>query len=98
MTYSPTLQGLTANEAGDLWQLNRLIRVSDFFAKIDALMLVNRITYNLDLQKGSTTTLELVNKDAYKLQIEFSKKDKKANKIAPEIILVPNQPQGGTTG
>ena len=91
LTYTPTVQGFTANEEGDIWELNKLIKVSDFFAKIDALMLINRITFKLDLQSGSTTTLELVNKDAYTLSLQFSKKDKKANKIAPNIILVPNQ-------
>lgn len=89
LTYMPTVQGFRIND--DLWQLNTLVQVTDFFAKINVLMLINRVTFNLDLDKGSTTTLELVDKDSYKLSLQFDKKDKK-NKIAPQLIFDPTNP------
>lgn len=80
ISYMPTVQGFFANENEDLWQLNRLIQVSDDFANIDTLMLINRVKLEYDLAQGSRTVLGLVDKDAYKLKLEISKSDQKTNK------------------
>lgn len=89
LVYSPMVQGFRINDV--LWETNRLIQVSDFFAKIDSLMLVNKVKFSLSLNSGSTTTLELVEKDSYKLSLEYSKKDRK-NKVAQKLIFDPRNP------
>lgn len=52
-----------------LWKPNQLVYVNDQFANIDDDMLIKSVTYNQDLKTGSTTKLELVNKDSYSLSI-----------------------------
>lgn len=82
LSYSPTLQGFFANSSGEIWKLNRLISVSDVFASIQAMMLINRIVFEQDLKSGSRTTLSLVDKDSYKVKLDFDKSSKRTNKVA----------------
>ncbi len=65
-TYGAVVDGYR-NQTGDLWRVNRLIRVDDVFAGIDSVMLVNSVEYSLTEDKGSTTDLGLINRDAYTL-------------------------------
>ncbi len=64
--YSAVVDGYQ-NQTGDLWRVNRLIRVDDVFAGIDSVMLVDSVIYKLTEDKGSTTDVSLVNRDAYTL-------------------------------
>jgi len=59
--------------------VNRLIKVDDIFADISAVMLINRVTYNLS-EGASNTTIGLVTKDAYTVQAQEPIKDKRSNK------------------
>lgn len=67
-TYTATVDGFR-NQAGDLWRVNRLVRVRSDYAGIDALMLVQSLTYSLDEGSGGQTQLTLVNRDAYTLAL-----------------------------
>lgn len=77
ISYMPIVQGFFANQDGEIWQLNRLIQVSDDFADISNIMLINRVKFEYGLERGSRTILGLVDKDAYKLQLEIDKTNQK---------------------
>jgi prophage tail gpP-like protein len=67
--YSVTVAGHRhAGFTGKLWTINTLVTVKDEFADIDAQMLINSVSFNFD-QGGRTTTLTLVEKDAYTLAL-----------------------------
>ena len=51
------------------WELNKLITVKDEFANVNEQLLINRITWAFTLSTGSTTTLGLVRKDAYQIEL-----------------------------
>jgi prophage tail gpP-like protein len=66
--YSPVVDGFR-NQAGELWTPNTLVQVVDEYAGIDSKMLINSVTFALDESGGSTTTLSLVERDAYTLAL-----------------------------
>lgn len=66
--YTATVQGYDNGE--DIWRINMLVDVFDEFAGITEIMLINSVTYSLDLSGGSITTMTLVDKNAYTLQLE----------------------------
>ena len=67
--YGATLQGYLALDTRKLWQINTVINIFDDFAGVTSEMLINSVTYNLNLQTGRTTTLSLVEKNAYNLAL-----------------------------
>ncbi len=67
--YSAVVQGFTPPGSSDLWQVNTIIGVLDDFAGISAEMLINSIVFSLSEDGGSTTTLSLVEQNAYNLQL-----------------------------
>ena len=62
--YSATIQGHPHVHPNDM------IRVFDDFAGISAEMLINSVSYAMDLDSGKTTTLSLVEKNAYNIQLQ----------------------------
>jgi len=80
--YSAVVQGFTPVDSSDLWQVNTIIGVLDDFAGISAEMLINSIVYNLDNDTGSTTTLSLVEQNAYNLEITEPVTEKIGNGFA----------------
>ena len=66
--YSVVVDGFK-NATGNLWNVNDVVSVVDDFAGINARMLINNVTFNFDLDSGSTTTLGLVDENAYTLSI-----------------------------
>lgn len=71
LAYGAAVVGFrVAGEAGDIWRLNRIYQiVDDFVGKIEP-MLCNAISFNQDVQDGSTTRLEFVGQNAYTLLLE----------------------------
>ena len=72
--YSCKVQGFIAeniNGQKKYWETNKLIKVKDVFNGIDAILLIRSILFNYSQSTGSTTTLELVPKDAYLLESEI---------------------------
>jgi len=75
--YSVTVLGYRQGGfTGDLWAINELITVKDEFAGINAQMLVNSVAFNFD-EGGRTTTLSLVERDAYTLTLAEPEETKK---------------------
>jgi len=68
--YSAVVQGYSPPDSSDLWMVNTIIGVLDDFAGISAEMLINSIIFNLDQESGSTTTLSLVEQNAYNLELQ----------------------------
>ena len=64
------------------WQVNQLIRVVDQFEGINALMLVDEITFKFSVTDGETTTLRCVAPDAYTLQASEPQKQKSTDLLA----------------
>ena len=64
--YSVVVDGFR-NATQALWNVNTVVSVIDDFSRIDARMLINTVTFNFDLDSGSTTTLGLVDENAYTL-------------------------------
>tara|TARA_R110002074_G_scaffold386474_1_gene568196 strand:- start:13112 stop:14392 length:1281 start_codon:yes stop_codon:yes gene_type:complete len=67
--YNINVVGHSKND-GSIWKLNRLHNVEDDFAKVDGQLLLNRITFKMDLNTGNTTNLGFVSKDAYTLEVQ----------------------------
>jgi len=65
--------------SGDTWTPNTLIRVIDALADLNAIMLINNVTYKQSLSTGSTTDLSLITQDAYKLQANEPGKQQKSS-------------------
>ncbi len=67
-SYTATVQGVT-QQGGGVWVLNTLQRVIDEYADIDEDMLIDSIRFNQSKDSGTITTLGLVDKDAYTLEL-----------------------------
>lgn len=79
--YSVVVQGFFQDEAATvLWVPNELVQVADGFADVSATLLIRAIEYNFNITAGSTTTLSLVDKDAYTLEANISNAEERANK------------------
>lgn len=64
-SYSVVLQGHSIG--GKIFQSNRLIQVSDDFARINEELLIKSVSAVYSTSEGSTTTLDLVNKNAFRV-------------------------------
>lgn len=70
-----------------LWKPNQLVYVNDEFANIDDEMLIKSVTYKQDLQNGSTSKLDLVNKQSFSLSLFEPLLRKKVDKEALQSLL-----------
>lgn len=75
ISYSVNVDGFLTYD-GEMWELNRKVSVLDEFAGIDSTMLVNTVSYHQNLDKGSITTLGLVNPNSYSLSLSEPKAEK----------------------
>ena len=73
--YSVTVHGFR-NQTGNLWNVNELVTVNDEYAGIESRMLVNSVEYALNLDGGKQTTLSLLEKNAFTLELEEPTTDK----------------------
>lgn len=72
--YSAVVRGYRPTpNAADLWNVNRLVTVTDDFASINAQMLINSVAFSYSLQSGKTTTISVVEKNAYSLTLDEPK-------------------------
>ena len=78
MSYTCTMQGVIANTKGNtIWMPNRLVDVDSDYANLQATMLIKSCVYNIDVESGSNTELELTYRDAFSLDVtrkEISKR------------------------
>lgn len=70
-TYKATVQGFSPiSDPNIIWQPNLLVLVNDEFCDIpNQLMLIKSVSFKYGLDSGSTTTLELIDKDGYSLDV-----------------------------
>lgn len=72
--YSAKVQGYRPDPKGNfLWNVNELVIVADDFAQIHAQMLINSVAFGFDLDSGETTTLSMVERNAYQLTLDEPK-------------------------
>ncbi len=78
--YEATVFGHT-NDNGLPWAVNELIRVTDQFADIDALLLIERVDMSYDKVKGSVTDLSMAAQDAFKVELSEPTNQEKTSSI-----------------
>lgn len=79
-TYKVVVQGFYQDEENTrLWVNNELVQVVDDFADVRATLLVQSVEYNFSLKSGSTTTINLVDQDAYTLEANISAAEQRVN-------------------
>ncbi len=82
-TYTAKVQGHSSD--GVVWEPNRLHRVDDDFTETHALLLLKSVTYNFDLNGGSTTMLGFTNKFAYTLKVQQTARDVNTNEFGEDF-------------
>jgi len=82
LNYTATIQGIANPSTGKPYELNGLVYVRDDELGFDTFLLVKEITHNYSVDNGETTQFGLTYKNAYTLEINEPKKDKKSSKIA----------------
>jgi prophage tail gpP-like protein len=79
--YSVVVQGFHQDKTQTrLWVPNQLVQIIDEFADVSATLLIRSVEYNFNLTAGSTTTISLVDKDAYTLEANISNAEERVNK------------------
>jgi len=69
-----------------LWIPNEIVKVNDDFADVNATLLIKSVQYDLSLNEGSLTTLDLVSQDAYTLQAKIDQANARANEQGENLI------------
>ena len=85
-SYTVTVRGFLGPVTQEIWRPNTLVRVVDDFSDIEAVMLINNVSFSLSRDGGSITTLTLVDKDAYQVQANKPKLEKKTNKVGLSFL------------
>jgi prophage tail gpP-like protein len=86
--YNVVVHGFYQDEAQtNLWVPNQLVQVADEFADVSATLLIRSVEYNFNLTGGSTTTLSLVDKDAYTLEANISNAEARVNDKGSNLIF-----------
>jgi prophage tail gpP-like protein len=82
--YTVTVQGFSPiNDPKIIWQPNMLVTVKDEYCDIDSqLLLIKSVKFTYGIDSGSTTTLELIDKDGYSVDIMQGVKYKNKKKTA----------------
>lgn len=66
---------------------NRLIRVVDNFAQIDATLLIKEVQYDFDIFSGSLTTLTMIKKESFTLALEQSQREANSKKTDKGFVI-----------
>lgn len=81
------VQGWTQSN-GDIWQINSLVKVKDYFLNFEASLLISGIEFSLDDDAGSVTRITVVDPTTYKLTPEpITKTITKATGFDPRVDL-----------
>lgn len=86
MTVKVTVYG-DSYDGVNPWRVNRLVQVIDDFANINATLLIKSISFNLSVDSGTTTTLELVTPDGFTPEPTLSKDKEKANVLGKDFKI-----------
>ena len=79
-TYGATVSGYR-NQTGEVWTPNTIAKIFDDNAKINDSMLINEVSYRMDLDDGRTSELGFVNKNAYTLLSEEPRESKSGGNL-----------------
>jgi prophage tail gpP-like protein len=71
--YSCVVQGFREVPGGNLWSINKLVRVKDEFADIEGDMRISAVAFSLSENGGSTTTLTCMPPNAFTLSLSQPK-------------------------
>lgn len=82
--YSVTVQGFIAEQDNLIWRPNQLVTVIDDVCGINSVLLISSVRYDYSLNNGSETTLELVDKDAFTINVITPEKQTKKDKYSKE--------------
>jgi len=82
-TYSATLDGLVVTGTDSPFPVNRLVQVEDEDAGISATMLIKAVSFSVS-SSGEETSLTLVNRDAYSLELSDPSKKTEVNPLGQE--------------
>lgn len=87
-TVSVVVQGYYQDEAQTrLWKPNELVKVDDDYLDVNATLLVQSVEYNLSNTTGSTTTINLVPRNAYTLEAKINAVEASANEQGDNLIF-----------
>lgn len=80
--YSATVQGFSPiNDNGLIWQPNMLVMVNDDYCNIpNLLLLIKSVEFKYSIDGGSSTVLELIDKNGYSIEVMQGIKYKKKRK------------------
>ena len=84
LNYECEVYGYEYNADGDIWEVNKIIHVTDEKWNIDADMLIKAVAYRLD-ESGSKTILTLTNKDTYNLVAKLDELEEKYNTLGGNL-------------
>lgn len=88
MVYTVKMQG-DSYDGVNPWQINRLVQVIDDFASINGALLIKSVSFDVSVQSGTVTTLELVNPDGYTPKAaNRSKKSQKSDAVGNEYYTL----------
>ena len=80
ITYNCVVQGYyNDRNSTSLWEINKLVKVLDDKCLVDGQFLIKSVIYNKDLNAGSTTTLEIVNRGTFNLDPDVQILDRASN-------------------
>ena len=84
LVYSVTVPGHSvdpSDPAAELWQINRIYQIVDDYLGKSEPMLCNSVTFTLDVQGGTLTSLAFVDQKAYSLELAKPKTSKTAELV-----------------
>jgi len=82
--YKAMVQGFSpVNDPTLIWRPNYMINVQDAYCNIDSILLINSVKFSYSVDGGSTTVLELIDRDSYTIDvllgIKYKNKYKQSN-------------------
>lgn len=77
--YSVDVQGVSQNN-GELWDFGLIVPIRDSVTGVNGLYMIRDVTYSIDGDMGTVTSLTFTRPEAYKVRGEVSEQDKR---IAP---------------
>lgn len=87
ISYNYTVTGHSID--GQIFEPNKIIKVKDDFAGItDSDLLIRNVTFQQSIDGGNTTSLNLIQPDAFRLQAERPQKDQKDSPTAEGAFSV----------
>lgn len=86
LVYSATVPGHSVDPSdptADLWQINKVYQIVDDYLGKSEPMLCNSVTFTLDIDGGTQTSLAFVDQKAYSLELEKPQTSKTAEFVIP---------------